>query len=94
MSELQEVQKAGARVIEDVMEAHKQGQLTEHVVLGFRLSTVAHMMVLAHQPGALKIAREYAEAVGLNFDQLDEQVEARIYERVQIDRLEAGVTDA
>lgn len=91
MSELQEVQAAGAKVLTEMQSAFERGELSDATVaIGFRLLTVAHMMKAAHQPGALRIAREYADAVGLDFELLDEQVQARIYEHVQAQRIEAS----
>lgn len=89
MSEQADRLRAGGRVIEGAMSAHARGELSDHVVLGWRLVTTALVMKPAHQPGAVKIARDYAEAVGIDFDVMAEQVEARIYESVQFDRLSA-----
>lgn len=92
-TELQQVQRAGARVLVESKAAFERGELSDATALGLRLVTVAHMMKLEHQPGALKIAREYAEALGMSFEALDEQVQARIYEHVQVDQLEAEAPD-
>jgi hypothetical protein len=88
MSELQEVQRAGAKVIEDFVAAHRRGEVTDHVFIAVRLTTVALMMKLAYRTAALKIAQEYADLVGLDADLIEEQVSARIYEHVQLARIE------
>lgn len=85
--------RAGGRVIEEAMAAHARGELSDHEVLGWRLATTALIMKSAHQPGAVKIARDYAEAVGIDFDKLAEQIEARIYETVQFEDLTTDHTD-
>ena len=87
MSEQAKRLRAGGRVITDAMEAHASGELSDHLVLGWRLATTALIMKPAHQPGAVKIARDYADAVGIDFDAMSEQIEARIYEAVQFDAL-------
>ena len=92
MSELQDIQRAGVRVLNESKTAFERGELTDDMALGIRLVVVSLMMKAAHQPDALKIAREYAEAVGLDFDFLMQQMEARIYEQVQIDRLEGDLS--
>lgn len=90
-SELQEVQAAGAKLIVDAAAAHERGEMGDALAIGFRLCTVMHCMVLGAQPAARKIVEEYCDQVGIKFDVLDEQVEARIYEHVQLARLEAGL---
>lgn len=91
MSEQADRLRAGGRVIEDATSAHARGELSDHVLLGWRLATTALIMKPAHQPGAVKTARDYSDAVGINFDILAEQIEARIYEVVQFERLAAEV---
>lgn len=88
--ELREVQQAGAKVLEDSKAAFERGEMSDAIALVFRLTTVALMMKPAHQPGAVKIARECAEMMGFDFDVLEEQVQARIYEQVQFARITAG----
>ena len=89
---LKEWQAGAANVIEFAEAAYQRGELGDAVAIGFRLTATVHAMKRAHQAGARKIAREYAEQVGIDFDLLDQQVGARIYEHVQISRLEAGLS--
>lgn len=87
MNELAARRRAGVRVITDAMEAYARGELSDHVVLGWRLATTALIMKAAHQPGAVKIARDYAEAVGIDFGVMVEQIKARLYEQMQFEAL-------
>lgn len=87
MSELQEVQAACGKILDESRAAFDRGELSDAVVLGIRLTVVSLMMKPAYQVAALKIAEEYATAVGIDFDTLEEQLRARIYEAVQLARI-------
>jgi hypothetical protein len=91
-SELQDVQRAGGEVLKESEAAHERGELSDAVVLGFRLVVVSLMMKPAYRPAALKIAKEYAQAVGIDYAALEEQIQARIYQHVQIACLEADIS--
>lgn len=66
MSELQEIQRAGAKVIEDFTAAYQRGEVTDYVLIAARLTTVALMMKPAYRLAGLKLAHEYADLVGLD----------------------------
>jgi hypothetical protein len=93
MSELKEIQAAAAKVMIDTEEAYRRGELDDSIAVGFRLDLVMHCMKSAHQPGARKIVREFCEQVGIDFDELDGQARGRIYEHIQISRLEDQLED-
>jgi hypothetical protein len=88
---LGEIQAGAAKVIADVRSANEQGVLSDGIAVGMHLDAVMLAMKNAHQPGALKIVREYCQEVGLDYALLDQQVRARIYEAAQIARMEKGL---
>lgn len=93
MTELQETQAATAKVLLESNEAHEQGVLTDTLYIGVRLTLIMQMMKQAHQLGARKIVREYCEQVGIDFDALHQQLAGRVYEHVQLDRMEETLKD-
>jgi hypothetical protein len=88
---LGEIQAGAATVIADAQEANERGSLSDSIAVGFHLDAVMLAMKNAHQPGARKIVQEYCEQVGMDYATLDGQVRARIYEAIQIARLEKQV---
>lgn len=88
MTEFQEVQAAAAKVLLEANDAHEKKVLADNLYIGVRLTLIMKMMKESHQSGARKIVREYCEQVGVSFDALHEQMEIRIYELVQLARME------
>lgn len=91
MSEQSKRAKAAGQVISDIIAANRRGELSDALALGMKLSATAQAMKVAHQPGALKIVRDYADALGMDADILHEQVAARIYEAARVDEIKDGL---
>lgn len=93
MTELQETQAAAAKILLESDKVHEQGVLKDDVYIGVRLTLIMLMMKESHQSGARKIVREFCEQVGLNFDILHQQLAGRVYEHVQLARMENDLKD-
>ena len=87
---IKEVQQAGVRVITDAELAFARGEISDGLALVFRLTAIALMLKPAHQPGAIKIVKECAYVLGIDFEMVLEQVGARIYEHVELARIVEG----
>lgn len=88
---MSERMRSAGKAIQEAMAAFERGELSDATVLGFRLTATALAMKNAHQPGALKIAKDYCEAVGIDPDLMEEQVAARMYEATQLEAMEKGL---
>lgn len=93
MTELSEIQKAAGKVLNDVNGAFEAGDISDSTALLFHLQLVARSMKLQHQDAATKIVSEACRLMGLNYETLEEQVDARIYEYVQLEHLENSLNE-
>lgn len=88
MNEFQAVQKAVGKVLDDVNDAFQSGDISAPTALLFHLMLVARSMKTQYKHPATKIVSEACRFMGFNYEILEEQVDARIYEYVQLENLE------
>lgn len=91
MSDLIEIQRACASLIEEARESQRPA--TEHSLpIALELFYTAFMMKDPYARGGIKIAQRYAERMGLD----DEQVQAFAWNRIteEIDRSRSGNSGA
>ena len=58
-----------------------------------KLMLRVHMLKRAYQRGAEHIVQTYCEETGLDYAQIEEQIGARVYQQVQLNRIEKGLKD-
>ncbi len=88
---LGEVQRAAAEVQKSVERAHDSQAISDTLAVGMKLSLRVHMLKKAHRPGADHVVQAFCEETGLDYVALEQQIGARVYEQVQLARIEKGL---